>query len=195
MRKLILLTLALLASMAFTASAASAAVEVSDPATGEPCPELFFDGQALVEGGCQVEDFDGQWVLSVWTGSYFFTQDYDTSFDLSVGADGVGYATDIVISSSGLFRTACDDADSQQLPWPVEIRSVGNGEFEADIELCVRNAGSGPGGAPSHVPITVDVTSFGDDGATVLDQPAASGSLVQDAYWESPNTVDLDEVE
>lgn len=200
MRKLILLTVGVLAALAFTASAASAAVEVRDPGTQEACPATIPDpgdveGPVLeidVTGGCVVEGFEGSFGL-YWMNDQLFGS-FTSYFDLHVASDGGGFAVNQWVYTDGWGREPCEDVDGSALAWPVEFRSVGGGEFQADVEMCLQGVDS-PGGGTSPRTVVTDVTSFGGVGSTVLDQVAASGEMYQNGYWESAETVDLVDVE
>jgi hypothetical protein len=195
MRKLLMLAVMALAAMAFVgASATSAAAdvpfEVRDHGTGELCEEM-----SGPYGGCVVEGFDGSFDIY---GGYptGFVNYFDTTFDLAVGPDGSGYALNQAIVSgpgSMAIRVPCDNAGGVTLPWPVEVRALGGGEFEADLRICIRSAAGSPGSGSSST-ITLDVAHFGVDGWTELDQPPSTEYL-RNGYWNSANTVDLVEVE
>jgi hypothetical protein len=196
MRKLILLVLASLASLAFMASAASAAVQVSDPVTEESCAEVVQDeyDPFIVDGGCLVEGFEGGYGVYAQIAPYgdYLIGNVESYFDLRVGSDGSGFAVN-QYTPSGVY-SPCDDADLREFPWPVEVSSVGGGDFQADVTLCLRHVNARPGTGMNWRTITVDVTAFGGSGGTSLDQVPASGQMIQGAHWDSNGTVDIADV-
>jgi hypothetical protein len=204
MRKLLMLAVAALAAVVLAGVSASSALAVSlearDHVTSELCEELYVDevvegvpyyGELYSSGGCVVEGFDGQFNI-VYNGA--FVNYFDTTFVLVVGPDGTAYAVDQEIESGpyGLVRYPCDSSEGQKFAWPVEFSASGNGDFTADLKICVRGP-SGPG-IGSWTTVAMDVSHVGADGWTELVQSAPNASI-SGAYWSSANTVDLIEIE
>jgi hypothetical protein len=188
MRKLFLLMIAVMATMAVGVSTASAdGWTVYDPISGEPCNALTVNGNNI-GGGCLVEDFAGDFRVTV--PSPYQNHWFTSTFDMRVDSAGAFYAVDQTTWATygGTTLTHCRDAVSgAPTPWPGQIDEVGGGEFQADIEMCV--AGNDGYGPRTTQVITVDVTESGVD-TTSLVQPGANG-FIQYAQWDSPNTFQI----
>jgi hypothetical protein len=190
MRKLTMLAVSALAALAFAGLTATTAT-ASDPFTlytheAEPCPAVSLnDGE--VTGGCLTEDFDGSFDLGAFIPNWYLIGRYDSTFDLVVDANGTGYAANptVEVTTPSLAREACDEPDGTVLPWPVQARAVGS-QFELDITLGVRSAGSGPGGACTQQQITVQMTGRQSGWQAELDQGTQSAN-VANANWIAPS--------
>jgi hypothetical protein len=131
MRRLTLLTAAILAILAMTATTALASdplfpgdpydsVEVLNEASGNVCDDVTVNGPN-VSGGCLVEDMHastvqfGGAICSVTLGQ------------INVAGDGSFSASDIAITGSTCsIGTACKDANNDPLPWNGTYFTHGN---------------------------------------------------------------------
>jgi hypothetical protein len=147
MRRLTLLTTAILAILAMTATTALASdplfpgdpydsVEVLNEASGNVCDDVTVDGPN-VSGGCLVEDMHADEV-------HFGGVTCDVTLgQINVAGDGSFSASDIAIRSPNpsfptCFVTACRDANNDPLPWNGTYFTHGNLEL-AYIPVCVND--------------------------------------------------------
>jgi hypothetical protein len=118
MRKLALLTTLIIAAMAMTATTASAAIEVTDPDSGELCSEVspaINAGNANLlstttnysSGGCSVHLSSAEQTRIRWGANSIYSP-CNVQFDAHIGPDGWGLANNFSYScSGGTAVTAC----------------------------------------------------------------------------------------
>lgn len=178
---------AVMATMAVSVSTASAdGWTVYDPISGDPCSlsgGLAVNGSS-VTGGCLVEDFAGGFRVS----TPFQNWDYTSTFDMRVDSAGAFYAVSPSVSNLyGAPNGPCREYPSgAPLPWPGQIHAVGNGEYQADIDVCLTGTNGYSG---TTVTITVDLAEFGVDGTSLVQ--ADDSGVIRYAEWDSPNTFQI----
>lgn len=170
-RKLILLAVLGAATLAVTAAAASAQIEVTQEVIDNyHCPELFQGFEHVVTGGCIVE-FDSTGDVELYANvpgiGVVQLSNCKMLTEATVAEDGTGY----IVGTTFLgppppgfpcTRTACDEAapDHQELLWPLSFEENGGGE-SLEMTLCLRPSANAEGAG--HMPCTVhlDVTDLG----------------------------------
>jgi len=185
MRKFIVFA-AMAAFMAFAATPALASygVEVQDPETSEPCWDVTVDGPD-VSGGCEISILAPQFrfIHPVWGHSGL---NCSASGELNVAYDGSGYVSNINLGGCAAFPCA---SGGSQVPWPVQVRAVGEDEFVADLSICVA---PGSGGTVNG---TATAELSGDPFVMDADHASVSGVTNLDATFTSTGALGLVAIE
>lgn len=165
---------AMLSTMAFAASAASADIpfEALDPNTGEPCGAVTVEG-ASVSGGCLIDA----------VGSYRMV-DGDTNcnatFKMRVDSQGDFYTYDAETDyqvNPNCYHSLCRDTASAG-----KIRVPSPGETVFDWDLCVVHNASGD---ESHLPVTGAELTLGETTSTLYIPGEAVGCPLPAEYQQN----------
>jgi hypothetical protein len=142
-RKLFLLAVTALAALAFSATSASAQVEVESTVEEGHCSVVTINEETgLPEGGCQAHVVNSSATIDLLrhtsVGEAVSTA-CQNEYDLAIGEDGEGYLFNQNISTGtgcGTAVAACVTGGVQE-PWHVQIEEDGPGSEEAHVEICL----------------------------------------------------------
>jgi hypothetical protein len=178
-RKLFLLSAMALAAMAFSATSASAQIEVYGEPSGDPCSDVTFTPPTTVEGGCHVEFVGEEVPLEVHapiipTGEMRISN-CDVHLEAYVGPAGEGYITSAALTDTGdagvgCTRKPCRTAAGTFLPWEIHIVEEAPGDESVEATFCLvpTTSADGTAGTPCtvHLPLGGEghAYTFGDPG-------------------------------
>lgn len=173
-RKLFPLATTVIAALAFTASTASAQLEVhAEDQPVEECGTVTIDGAHHVEGGCRIEYESTEDISLVG----YFPQPtilFNCLWHLEaqIGENGAGYITEAELTDEpdppvpSCVRQACDEAAPihETLAWPIQINEVAGVE-SIMMRICLRAGSpneepSAEGGAGSRCTLTFEAADL-----------------------------------
>lgn len=147
MRKPITIAITALAAMLLSAPAALAdPVEVIDPATSEPCPELVQVDLYEWEGGC-VREYTGELIYALGAMPWFPDKMCALEVTARIAGDGSAVLSNPTITVGGgesfcgsdLWRQCTTDntASGDAYPWTMQIGHDGGGNIDTNVSLCL----------------------------------------------------------
>lgn len=186
-RKLVLLLVVAVGSMAFMASTAAAQIEVNDEATGNPCPEVTQDDDHLVDGGCETHvSTEDPMVFRnhvAGLGEVIFAT-CTVEFTLRIQASGHGLAHDITLGGGACGLEPCDEGVTHlNFAW-IFSTSEFAGIPGSALTFCIRPATAAEGNSANECligqTIVVDnnhTYEFRSNGARCSNLPATSVTM------------------
>lgn len=144
-----LLLLCMAAALTFGTTTASAeGVQVTEEATGNPCPAITpndsreFPLESTISGGCSehIVNTEGGVIL---TAHIFGIESTDsqcnTEYTLRVGGNGEGYFTDIELTGINCTRRACGTADGAPEGWEIHMEETSSSSARLERHFCIEN--------------------------------------------------------